>query len=144
MLQVGLVMQHGGGRPMVAATLALLAWNLASWLPEVALLRYAQRCSPALAADSKPSADSRGGDIDAGAGAGAGGVPGDGDGRWHRLARPLRQQAQAWALYARQPTAAAAAALALLYLTVLSWGTLMTAYLKELGLPEAELAVYRG
>ncbi|PRW32971.1 TPR repeat-containing isoform B [Chlorella sorokiniana] len=42
------------------------------------------------------------------------------------------------------PTAAAALALALLYFTVLSFGTLMTAYLKSLGLPEAELAVYRG
>ncbi len=43
-----------------------------------------------------------------------------------------------------QPTREAAIALALLYLTVLSLGLLMTAYIKALGLTEAELAVDRG
>lgn len=37
-----------------------------------------------------------------------------------------------------------ALALALLYLTVMSFGTLMTAYLKWRGMAEAELSVYRG
>lgn len=135
--------QHAGGRPMVAATLVLLGWNLVSWPPEVLLLKYAQRRSPALAADrpvNRPAAHSSGtagpaaADDDSKAKQPGGGSRGSG----------LQRQFAAWALYARQPAAAAALALALLYFTVLSFGTLMTAYLKALGLPEAELAVYRG
>ncbi|KAK9817605.1 hypothetical protein WJX74_011025 [Apatococcus lobatus] len=49
-----------------------------------------------------------------------------------------------WRAYWTQPTFAAAIALALLYLTVLSLGLLMTAYIKDQGLTEAELAVERG
>jgi iron-regulated transporter 1 len=133
-IMVGLLMQRGGGPPMAAATLAVLLWNVASWPAEVALLSYAQRRSPALAADRDvPAAVAAPGDIDAPAARGGGGI-----------AAALRAQLDAWALYARQPAAAAALALALLYLTVMSWGTLMTAYLKALGMPEAELAAYRG
>ena len=44
----------------------------------------------------------------------------------------------------RQETWPAATALALLYLTVLSFGLLSTAYLNWRGLSEAELSVYRG
>jgi iron-regulated transporter 1 len=135
---VGLLAQNGGGLPpMAAATLGLLAWNLVSWAPEVLLLRLAQRRSPALAADKKAAAapdSTRSSSASSGAKLG-----------WReRLLAGLRRQAGAWGLYARQPAAAAALALALLYLTVLSWGTLMTAYVKSLGLPGAELAVYRG
>ena len=135
---VGLLAQHGGGLPpMAAATLGLLAWNLASWAPEVLLLRLAQRHSPELAADKTRAAAP---DTNSSSTTSISGVLG-----WHqRLLAALRRQAAAWGLYARQPAAAAALALALLYLTVLSWGTLMTAYVKSLGLPEAELAVYRG
>lgn len=141
---VGLVMQYAGGPPMVGATLVLLAWNMLAWLPEVLLLRSAQRLSPALAADKGPprtpgcgsEAAARGGVVGSG-GSGSGSTPG-GLGAW------LHRQAQPWAVYARQPAAAPALALALLYLTVMSWGTLMTAYLKAAGLPEAELALYRG
>lgn len=129
---VGVCMQYGGGRPMVLPTLAILAWNLLAWPPEVALLHYAQRCSPALAAD-KPAAASAA----AAGGGGEGKAGGD-------VLAPLWRQLRAWGLYAQQPAAAVELALALLYLTVLSFGTLMTAYLAALGLPEAELAVYRG
>lgn len=48
-----------------------------------------------------------------------------------------------WAAYVRQPCAAAAAALALLYLTVLSLGFLMTAFLSWAGLAEATLSLFR-
>lgn len=139
-------MQHGGGRPMVAATLVLLLWNMVSWAPEVILLRYAQRCSPALAADRRaastepPNRVAGGVDKAGSANSSVGGTVAGGS----RAQRVLQQQLAAWSMYARQPAAAAAAALALLYLTVLSWGTLMTAYIKALGLPEAELALYRG
>ena len=172
---------------MVGATLALLAWNLLSWLPEVALLRYAQRRSPALARnDRHVGSGSKGAAAAAEAApaeAGAAATPSGGDSL--SSSGPLRRQARAWALYASQPAAAAATALALVYLTVMSWGgcwqeqaackwcrcclrsaavlsrriqsrhipfpthpspagTLMTAYLKALGMPETELAMYRG
>ncbi|KAI3430443.1 hypothetical protein D9Q98_005038 [Chlorella vulgaris] len=131
-IMAGLDMQYGS---LSAAVLLLLAWNLCSWFPEVLLLRYAQRCSPALAADKPaPAADSS---SSSSSSSGGGGI-------CRRIARSLDQQLQSWTLYACQPAAPAAAALALLYLTVLSWGTLMTAYLKTLGLPEADLAVWRG
>lgn len=47
-IAVGLLMTYGGSRPMVTAALAILGWNMAAWVPECALLRYAQRCSPVL------------------------------------------------------------------------------------------------
>lgn len=56
----------------------------------------------------------------------------------------LQSLGSSWQAYWHQPTLAAAIALALLYLTVLSLGLLMTAYIKAQGLTEAELAVERG
>ena len=47
-------------------------------------------------------------------------------------------------MYFSQGVWPAALALALLYLTVLSLGLLMTAYLKWQGMTEAELSLYRG
>jgi iron-regulated transporter 1 len=47
-------------------------------------------------------------------------------------------------LYFHQQAAPAALALALLYLSVMSFGTLMTAYLKWRGVGEVELSIYRG
>lgn len=44
----------------------------------------------------------------------------------------------------RQETLLPAISMALLYLTVMSFGLLMTAYLKWKGKSEAELSVYRG
>lgn len=49
-----------------------------------------------------------------------------------------------WAIYFKQSMWPAALALGLLYLTVLSLGLLMTAYLKWQGMTEAVLSVYRG
>lgn len=51
---------------------------------------------------------------------------------------------QGWKTYFRQGVWPAAVALALLYLTVLSLGLLMTAYLKWQGMSEAELSLWRG
>lgn len=130
---------------MVGATLALLAWNMLAWLPEVLLLRRAQRLSSALAADrpAPRAAGSGGKSLAESCGSDVGGGSGSGSTRGS-LSDWLRRQARPWAVYSQQPAAAPALALALLYLTVLSWGTLMTAYLKAEGLPEAELALYRG
>lgn len=49
-----------------------------------------------------------------------------------------------WDIYIHQPVLGAAVSLALLYLTVLSLGLLMTAYLNWKGMSEAELSLYRG
>jgi len=49
-----------------------------------------------------------------------------------------------WGTYFKQRLWPAAIALALLYLTVLSLGLMMTAYLKWQGMTEAELSLYRG
>lgn len=56
----------------------------------------------------------------------------------------LRRQWHSWGTYFSQGVTPAALALALLYLTVMSFGTLMTAYLKWRGMAEAELSIYRG
>lgn len=143
---IGLVMQHSSA----AAVLVLLAWGVLCWLPEVYLYSYAHRHSPALATGQPASPTHSGG---AGAASSNGSTTGAplarSGGSWcgrqsMRVGALLRQQTQAWAIYARQPAAAAALALALLYLTVCSWGRLMAAYLSTLGLGEARLAMFRG
>ena len=50
----------------------------------------------------------------------------------------------AWLTYFRQRIVLAALGLALLYLTVMSFGLLMTAYLKWKGMSEVRLSVFRG
>lgn len=61
-----------------------------------------------------------------------------------RAQRSFSAAARGWRTYAQQPIAPAAAALALLYLNVMSFGLLMTAYLKWRGLSETLLSLYRG
>ena len=58
--------------------------------------------------------------------------------------RALKSTAMAWRLYLGQKALPAALALALLYLTVMSLGLLMTAYLKWHGMSEATLSLARG
>ena len=50
----------------------------------------------------------------------------------------------AWRTYLRQDVLPPAVALALLYLTVMSFGPLMTAYLNWRGMNEAKLSLFRG
>lgn len=141
-----------------AAVVGVLAWNLAAWVPECSLLRRAQEASPALAA---PKAGAR---IDSQSVrnksiGGAGSPEQDGDldigytypsGKSEncfatlRLTERCMDVVRGWATYVKQPAAPAALSLALLYFTVMSFGTLMTAYLKWSGMKEAELSIYRG
>lgn len=109
-----------------AAVVAVCVWNLAAWLPECALLRRAQTASPALAATQSFSTISSNGQ----------------KGIWGPIAKVT--SIAGWVEYLIQPASLAAASLALLYLTVMSFGTLMTAYLNWAGIGEVELAVYRG
>ena len=62
----------------------------------------------------------------------------------HASSLLLRLREGGWGTYFQQRLWPAALALALLYLTVLSLGLLMTAYLKWQGMSEAELSLYRG
>ena len=56
----------------------------------------------------------------------------------------LAQYIAAWRTYLQQEIFPAASALALLYLTVMSLGVMMTAYLKWRGMTEARLSIFRG
>lgn len=122
-IAVGLLMSW---RPD-AAVIAVCVWNMAAWAPECALLRRAQRASPALAAPQTFSSLS---------------TATKEKGIWGPIAKVT--SIAGWMEYLTQPAALAAASLALLYLTVMSFGTLMTAYLNWAGIREVELAVYRG
>lgn len=64
--------------------------------------------------------------------------------RQNGSSNPLRSLWQGWRTYFSQAVWPAAVSLALLYLTALSLGLLMTAYLKWQGMSEAELSLYRG
>ncbi|KAK9815567.1 hypothetical protein WJX72_006024 [[Myrmecia] bisecta] len=114
-IAAGLVMTYFG-TPW--AILLITAWNLAAWFPECWLLTYAQRQAPGLRREKEPTPT--------------------------KPAPFLSKLANGWSAYIRQPVLPAAVALALLYLTVLSLGLLMTAYLKWGSMTEAELSLWRG
>ncbi|GLC41594.1 hypothetical protein PLESTB_000698500 [Pleodorina starrii] len=86
-----------------------------------------------------------------GGGGGSGGGGGDGGGIATRLraarraaARHAAAYADSWIVFWRQRVLLLCCALALLYMTVLSLGFLMTSFLKWSGLTEAEVSGYRG
>lgn len=120
---VGLLMSW----KMDAAVIALVAWNLISWFPECWLLRRAYDASPALAAPRTSDA-----------------VCGDHEKHNAKMTQQIHSMTSGWRLYALQSAVLAALSLALLYLTVMSFGTLMTAFLKWKGMKETELSIYRG
>ncbi|KAK9813728.1 hypothetical protein WJX73_005513 [Symbiochloris irregularis] len=124
----GFVMTYAGLR---AAILVIIGWNLLGWLPEVYVLSHAMELVPELKHRmSEPS--SKTGDSSPSE------MP-----PWWRKIHP-GQQLAAWQTYFRQPIWPAALSLALLYLTVLSLGSLMTAYLNWRGMSEAKLSIFRG
>lgn len=121
---VGLILTYGGAQPMAAAVLGIAGWNLLSWGPECLLLKHAQEHSAELREEKHLAPRSAAGLEEA----------------------PPRRGGSLQGLqsYLSQPVMPAALALALIYLTVMSFGTLMTAYLKWSGMAEAELSLYRG
>ncbi|KAG2451247.1 hypothetical protein HYH02_003854 [Chlamydomonas schloesseri] len=58
--------------------------------------------------------------------------------------RAAAEYRDSWRVYVQQPLLLPCLALALIYMTVLSLGFLMTSFLKWTGLTEAEVSVYRG
>lgn len=100
---VGFLMTYGSTSRAVAF---IALWNLASWGPECLLLRYSQSQMASLRADkARHVIDTTGGDPEA---------PGS---FWAHTA-------EAWGTYLHQGAMPAAVALALVYLTVLSLGSL--------------------
>ena len=105
--------------------LCVLAWNLAAWGPKCSPLARAQPATPPLAAPRPAplptAAQALPGGLSGVESSGMGGRKGR-----HVLEAAAGQMA-GWRQYRSQLAALAGAALALLYLTVLSFGTLMTA-----------------
>jgi len=118
-LMVGIVMTLV---KVPVAIYLIIGWNLVAWAPECLLLKSAQSCSSLLKEakqemESSTSAASRWKQIFSNAG---------------------------WKSYLSQDIVLAAFSMTLLYLTVLSLGLLMTAFLNWKGMSEAELSIYRG
>eukprot|EP00884_Botryococcus_braunii_P015391 jgi/Botrbrau1/2535/Bobra.0079s0023.1 len=148
-LVAGVLMTWAGTGTAVAV---ILLWNAAAWIPECYLLQLAQsRCSSLRQPPLVPTGT---GDAPQSLSTWVSGLLG----HLHRVAsfrasasddaeepeEAIAHRESAWAVYLRQSAVRVALADALLYLTVMSGGLLMTAYLKWLGLSEAGLALWRG
>ena len=159
-LFVGLIMTHGP----VASVWWVWLWHVVAWWPECFFLEKAQRLCPYLAMVESSSPDGDHGTIlESTARTGVAATSDNGIDS-HRQHSRMRQRLNSmvdkfkyylhldrrnrgincFALYWKQWALPAAVALALLYLTVMSFGILMTAYLKWKGLGETTLALYRG
>lgn len=111
------------------AVIEILIYNIIVWFPQVALLQFAYVRAPQLhrkmsIEDEKSLTQDEVG--------------------WKRWWEYLKSLWNGFGLYLKQRSVLAALALAILHLTVLSFGVLMTAYVKWLGLTEAVLSLYRG
>lgn len=115
------------------AIMEIAAFNLVAWIPEVIFARLAEKHAPEAELEEvqQPLII---GDADQGEEAKA------------TTAKPslISDTLMSLKLYYTESSFPAMFALALLYLTTLSFGILMTAYLKWLGLSEAVLSIYRG
>jgi iron-regulated transporter 1 len=144
---VGLLMTYG---TIEAAIIGVLLWNIAAWAPECFLLKRAQSASPVLSAPKRVGSSTNGNPHNSTNGTDNFSEDSTNNSTvfscWENLkiVERIQTQLSGWAAYIQQPAAPAALSLALLYLTVMSFGTLMTAYLKWSGLKEAELSIYRG
>eukprot|EP00210_Caulerpa_lentillifera_P006279 g5998.t1 len=110
------------------AVVQILVYNLIVWFPQVALLQFAYTRAPQLhlkAAKETPKETPKAV-------------------WWQRWFQYLNSLKNSFGLYIQQSSVLAAMSLAILHLTVLSFGVLMTAYVKWLGLTEAILSLYRG
>lgn len=123
-LLVGVLMTYCGPR---TAVMLLSGYAVMAWAPEVLLLRTAISHSVNLRAPKPPTSSAA--------------ASREGKQSWGKR---FAQSCTSWAIYAKQSVLLANVALALLYMTVLSLGFLMTSYLTWTGLTEAEVSVYRG
>ena len=121
---------------MDAAVGGVLLWNLLAWWPECRLLHRAMDSSPVLHASKGSSSITTTNNN-------------NNNSVFNNLQQHIRlierakNQIAGWRAYARQPACTAALSLALIYLTVMSFGTLMTAWVKWSGITEVELSIWR-
>ncbi|CAK0739466.1 hypothetical protein CVIRNUC_001168 [Coccomyxa viridis] len=122
-IMAGLLMTFGSIRLAIAG---ILMWNMLAWWPECRLLELAQQLSPVLREQELAAASEEEPKMSVEA-----------------VRSFVAKSGEAWAVYRSQAVFPAAVALALLYLSVLSFGLLMTAYLKWRGMLETTLSLYR-
>eukprot|EP00047_Mylnosiga_fluctuans_P024533 m.163286 g.163286 ORF g.163286 m.163286 type:complete len:533 (+) comp9876_c0_seq8:24-1622(+) len=128
-LVVGLVMQFTGSATATGKTMGALligGWNLVAMVPEYLLLIRVYNSYPALQAPKQPTAVRAESSL------------------LQTMFRQFITLARGWRVYFQQSCALAGVALALLYCTVLSFHTIMTAYLYYRGISESLLSVARG
>lgn len=143
----------------LSGVLAVFVWHMAVWWPECALLERAQRICPTLAIsairNNELMADNAHRNIFQTSQSSSDLIREDEkeDKNVFQMVGLQADQEDAAKktgtsnsvhLYFKQPAFPASFSLALLYFTVMSFGTLMTAYLKWNGLNESILALYRG
>jgi hypothetical protein len=130
----GFLMTYAGMLPAVAV---VFVYSAVAWLPECILLRVAVQLSPELA---RPRSTPATAPAAAAAGRGGGGDSAAGakqqQPRSAGIKVPFAALFTGWSVYWRQPTLLPALALACLYLTCLSLGFLMTAFLRFNGMSE--------
>ena len=113
---------------MRVAVIEIFLYNLVAWFPEVALVRYVTNHAPQLAKAESGTKD----EIM------------DREPFGKRVVNYGRSLVEGFQLYFKQSCVLATLSLSVLHLTVLSFGILMTAYVKWLGLSEVGLSLYRG
>jgi iron-regulated transporter 1 len=140
----GLLMTYAGLFP---AVVIITAYNAVAWMPEVKMLQVAQRHSAPLRQLKNAPSSMASDDPDI-----AAAVESDAQQQhkasaaailWSAAKAPVVNLITGWSTYIRQPVLLPAVALAMLYLTVLSLGFLMTAYVKHQGLTEVVVSIFR-
>lgn len=132
---IGVIMSYSGS--VVWACVCLLLWNMVAWFPECWLIKLAIDSCPALAAPKlKPSKETY---------------------EQQQQQQPATTNSSSSSsnsiddflcslkiYFLQQPSLPTSLALSLLYLTVMSFGPLMTAYLAWRGMGEGVLSLWRG
>lgn len=116
----GLLLTHGGPKICV---LFIVTWNVAMWFPEILCVHYLLKKEEYsyVVDECKPRAHPT-----------------------HSNSGHFENYVEAWKIYFSQDVCKAALSLALLFYTVLSFGSVMVPYLYSRGMTEATLGLYRG
>lgn len=116
----GLLLTHGGPKICV---LFIVTWNVAMWFPEILCIHFLLKKEEYsyLMNECNPRSDSL-----------------------HSRSGHFQNYLEAWRIYFSQDVCKAALSLALLFYTVLSFGSVMVPYLYSRGMTEATLGLYRG
>eukprot|EP00729_Bicosta_minor_P007195 gene7195-11584_t len=139
---VGIILSSFGAK---AGATFIVVWNCISVFPEFYALHNVYSSFPELHNKATARATTATGDGDADADSSSdGGATSQAATCWSLVASPFTAMNRGWNTYLEQDVFRPAIALALLYCTVLSFGTVMTAYIYSRGMSEAKLAYARG